>query len=272
MYNRSHVDLLHSDGAHIWYLLANDFDPGESIVRFCSLLTRDEEERRVNFHFEKDRHQFLLTRYLVKSVLSTYFPTVAPCDWRFSVNRYGRPSVSAPSICAEFSFNLSHTNNVIVCAVSVLGNVGIDVEFVRNDRQVVGISDRFFSPKEVDLMRSLREHEKSILFYRLWTLKEAFVKAEGRGLSIAFDKFWFEISSRSIRIYSDSALDVECSKYSFVQTRFYSNGKDTGCELGVALRTSHRLIEVPKIKVFHFDREGCHKIESLLFSSSSLTT
>src|SRR4029453_1384894 len=95
---------------------------------YRDLITPDENERMVRFVFERDRRQFLITRALVRTMLSRY-AEVAPRDWRFVTNQFGRPEVlDRPAHVPDLRFNLSHTDGLIACAVTVGREVGVDVE------------------------------------------------------------------------------------------------------------------------------------------------
>ncbi len=167
---------------------AVDISAHEPIYR--QLTTPDENERMARFVFERDRWQFLITRALVRTMLSRY-ATVAPADWRFITNEYGRPEVlDRPAGVADLRFNLSHTDGLIACAVTVGREVGVDVE--RITRAVThDIPGRFFAPREVADLRALPEHDQPRVFFDYWTLKEAYIKARGMGLSLPLSDFAF---------------------------------------------------------------------------------
>ena len=183
----------HHNQIHIWYLKTDEFNQEASIIQYLDTLADEEKKRRTRFYFEKDQHRYLLTRYFVRCILSSYFPYVDPAEWVFKTSEFGRPEISEPSIPPDFSFNLSHTQNIIVCAVTQLGTVGIDVEHILKSRPLQRLSNRFFSYQESSFLNKLDEIENTTYFYKIWTLKEAFIKAEGKGLSMALNSFWFRI-------------------------------------------------------------------------------
>ena len=151
------------------------------------ILTSEEADRYSRFVFEKDRHQFLLTRALVRDVLSRYVG-VEPSALMFTRNKYGKPSLALPADC-PITFSLSHTKGLSVCAVALDRPIGVDVENVHRSTHHEELADRFFAPSETAFLNGLRDDQKGSEFIRLWTLKEAFVKARGLGLSIPLNSF-----------------------------------------------------------------------------------
>ncbi|MGH9383312.1 MAG: 4'-phosphopantetheinyl transferase family protein [Vicinamibacterales bacterium] len=165
-----------------------DFNAHEPSYR--QLLTPDESERMARFVFERDRQQFLITRALVRTTLSRY-ARVAPAAWRFIANDHGRPEVlDRPAGVADLRFNLSHTHGLIACAVTVGREVGVDVEDITRD-VTHDVAGRFFAPREVADLRSLPSADQERVFFDYWTLKEAYIKARGLGLSLPLSDFAF---------------------------------------------------------------------------------
>lgn len=188
---------------HIWYVEYEDLCDPVLLARYRELMTPDERERHGRFVFDRDRHQFLVTRALVRTTLSRYAP-VAPPQWRFVANAYGRPEIA----CAETAraaglpawpgprlwFNLSNTRGLIACAVTArYDEVGVDVEHLDRDSRTIDIADRFFSPREVTALRAVPAARRQERFFVYWTLKEAYIKARGMGLSIPLEQFSFDV-------------------------------------------------------------------------------
>ncbi len=90
---------------------------------------------------------------------------------------------------SSLKFNLSHTDGAAVVAISVRDEIGVDVERVRQDINVLELSDRFFSSAETEWVRAQPEAEQARAFYLCWTAKEAYVKACGTGLSMPLARF-----------------------------------------------------------------------------------
>jgi 4'-phosphopantetheinyl transferase len=117
---------------------------------------------------ERDRHRYLVTRAMARTVLSKYVD-ISPRDWRFAVNDYGRPSIAAEHPNARgIEFNHSHTDGLVVMAVTRDGAIGVDVENVRTRDVDIGIADSYFAPAEVAGLRAL-PREKGIAMRRICT-------------------------------------------------------------------------------------------------------
>jgi 4'-phosphopantetheinyl transferase len=117
-------------------------------------------------------------------VLSHYVPAVPAADWRFDRGELGRPSVARdmPEAARALHFNVAHTRGLVVMAVGAMPELGVDVE--RIDPGVrLAVARRYFSAPEVAALDSLPPEERPRRFQRLWTLKEAYLKAIGTGIS-----------------------------------------------------------------------------------------
>jgi 4'-phosphopantetheinyl transferase len=157
------------------------------------MMSPDERDRHHRFHFEKHRHHFLVSRGLMRSMLSRY-TRIRPEALRFSKNRYGRPEIDAGSAAPGLGFNLSHTDGLVACAVAWHHDIGVDVEDTKRRVKITKIADRFFSPREVDTLHALTPGMKRSRFFDYWTLKESYLKARGMGLSIPLDRCGFHLS------------------------------------------------------------------------------
>jgi 4'-phosphopantetheinyl transferase len=165
----------------------------ERAEQYRTLLTDYEKDGEYRFHFERDRRRYLTTRVLIRTVLSRYSAT-PPTAWRFHANRYGRPEIANDGDAERsLSFNVSHTSDVILMAVTRDNVVGVDIESVNRAPEALDIAERFFSSDEVEALRALPAPLQYDRFFELWTLKEAYIKARGMGLSIPLDSFSFDL-------------------------------------------------------------------------------
>jgi 4'-phosphopantetheinyl transferase len=181
-FNAVHVDLVHTANADA---LAN-------LDAYRSLLSEDEHARMARFVFDRDRHAFLLTRALVRTTLSRY-AAVPPAQWKFIANVHGRPEIlDRPSGVPDLRFNLSHTDGLIACAVTIGREVGVDVEQVTR-HLTHDVASRYFAPAEVTDLKRLPEGEQQRVFFDYWTLKEAYIKARGFGLALPLGDFAFKL-------------------------------------------------------------------------------
>ena len=140
----------------------------------------------------EDRQSFVLAHALVRVMLSR-FAAVAPADWRFAASPFGKPAISYPASYSGLEFNLSHTRGLAACAVSLNFPVGVDVEASTRQTDCAMLAATVFSHRELAAWRSTRPELRPRNFFRYWTLKEAYIKACGLGLSLPLDSFSFTL-------------------------------------------------------------------------------
>ena len=189
---RAAVLSLPADEAHLWSARPATFTDPARLARLRAMLT-DEERARINrFRFARDRRTGLVTRALVRITLSRYCD-VPPARWRFRTNEHGRPEIASPA--SPLRFNVSHTEGLVVCLVSRGRELGVDAESLERDRRWLDLADRFFAPAEARALREAPAARRRLRFLEYWTLKEAYVKARGRGLTLPLSGFWFDLSA-----------------------------------------------------------------------------
>lgn len=171
----------------LWVTRPDEVTDPALLDHYRALMTKEEAARAARFVFERDRHQFLVTRALVRTVLSRY-ADVDPRDWRFGENHFGKPHVTGPEELPVM-FNVSHTAGLVVCAVAKSDAVGVDVERTDRDAEHLNIAKRFFAEPEWRMLEAVAPNERAKTFFRIWTLKEAYIKAHGSGLSIPLGSF-----------------------------------------------------------------------------------
>ena len=165
-------------------------DP-ERVRRYLALLEPHELEQYRRYHFDHNRQEYLVTRALVRTVLSTYVPR-APEDWRFVRTEHGRPLIAGAGSDPQtrwLTFNLSNTTGLVACAVARDREVGVDVEWLDRRGQALDIADRFFSAPELAELRARPPERQLDRFFDYWTLKEAYIKALGKGLTLPLEAF-----------------------------------------------------------------------------------
>lgn len=231
--NAVHVDLVHADDPEAW----------AQHQGYLALMSPDERERMARLVFERDRRSFLLTRALVRTMLSRY-AAVPPAAWTFIANVHGRPEIlDRPSGVPDLRFNLSHTDGLIACAVTIGREVGVDVEHIQR-RLTHDIAGRFFAPREVSDLRALPEHAQPLAFFDYWTLKEAYIKARGFGLALPLADFAFILAPPAPpRIAFEPALNDDPETWQFAQDwptpnhRLALAVRREGADLPVRIRT-----------------------------------
>ena len=156
-----------------------------------ALLSEDEKARGQRFVTAALRHRFVACRARLRSLLGEHLG-LDPATLVFVQNAFGKPRLADhPSV----HFSLSHSGDQAVLAVSEQREIGIDIERVR-PLDHLDLARRYFHPNEVATIEGARPPDDQLLaFFRIWTLKEAVVKAIGRGLSIPLDTFDVSIAT-----------------------------------------------------------------------------
>jgi 4'-phosphopantetheinyl transferase len=180
-------------------------------------LIEDEVRRAERFHFDRDRRLFIASRALVRRSLARCI-NVEPTAFRFDTNEYGRPRIVFPREGRLLRFSASRTNGLAMCAVAFDRDVGADVERLQDCP--FDVARWSFAPVEVRSIDSCPEGERSERFFTYWTLKEAYIKARGLGLSIPLDRFAFHLTeTRPPRLEIDPELDRQASGWRFFTLR-----------------------------------------------------
>jgi 4'-phosphopantetheinyl transferase len=147
------------------------------------LLSGEEREQAGRFHAARHRDAYTVAHALLRLVLARHLGA-DPAGLRFERGPRGKPALAgAPGL----AFNLSHAGDLALCAVTARGPVGVDVEQVRAGFDEVW--ERYFTPLEVAALRAAAPGLRDEAFFRYWTLKEAYIKATGDGLSLPLDRF-----------------------------------------------------------------------------------
>lgn len=174
---------------HLWYAHDEDIRDSNLLAEYLTLLSHEEHIQQQRFHFEKHRHQYLITRALLRSVLSLYINAIPPKAWKFKKNQYNKPYIANPQLPMALNFNLSHTEKMVVLAVTRDRDIGVDIEYLPRANVGLDIAMRYFSETEFQELCALPPESQKRRFFDLWTLKEAYIKARGMGLAIPLDQF-----------------------------------------------------------------------------------
>lgn len=165
--------------------------------RLRALLDDAERARAERFHFERDRLVYTAAHALLRASLAELTGR-APQDWRFSVGAHGKPEAICLPGEPALRVNLSHTRGQAVVGLSLGHELGVDVEWLARDNATAEIAERFFAPAECAFLRARPPCEAREVFFAFWTLKEAYIKATGKGLALPLDAFAFTLEPPSI--------------------------------------------------------------------------
>lgn len=168
--------------AHVWSAVLNCSI--QKLAFFFNLLDADEQVRASRFHFEKDRHQFIASHGILRAILSGYL-NISPEKIIFSYNEFGKPFIENQT---DIQFNLSHSKNITLIAITKNYSIGVDIEYIKQTRDVDAIAERYFSTREYSALKQLPTEERQKAFFNVWSRKEAFLKAHGQGLSYSLEK------------------------------------------------------------------------------------
>lgn len=129
------------------------------------------------------RDRYIATRGLLRQTLAVYLPT-DPASLSFAIGPYGKPEL----VGGGLHFNLSHSADTLLIAVANFADIGIDIEQIKSRSSLLELARRCFSGYELKAWQALPDDQQLESFYRVWTKKEAFVKAVGRGIALGVEQ------------------------------------------------------------------------------------
>lgn len=186
------------EGIDIWQVYLPDVALCYSQLVTC--LSPEEQARMARFVFDSDRQRFGLSRSLLRHLLSAYLQE-DPAHLQFAYAAKGKPALALPgSSSSPLQFNLSHSQDWAVCAVSYDCPVGIDVEAIRHLPQLDGLAHRCLTTQERSTLPPLSSSQAVSQFFTYWTCKEAFLKAIGEGLGFPMTQVEINLSPPSLQV------------------------------------------------------------------------
>ena len=193
------LDPLDTDTVSVRWLSLEAADAAH-LSYWREMLDDSELQRANGHHFVSDRETFIAAHALTRAMLSsaTGKPTGA---WHYVEGEFGKPYL-APGCGADgLRFNISHTRGLVACAIAYR-ELGVDVE--ATDRSTdIDVADTVLAPEEALLVNTAPPERQRCLFFRFWTLKEAFIKATGEGLKRPLDSFSFELDPIRISFHPE---------------------------------------------------------------------
>ncbi|XP_066388914.1 uncharacterized protein [Miscanthus floridulus] len=210
---------------HVWYLLPDELNDASLLNMYMELLSPSERKTALSMNGEKLQKGAVLSRALVRTTLSRYTDCkVDPRSFDFKKNKFGKPEILWRSDDSRMErplhFNISHTSSLIACGITMDTSIGIDIEDKKRKtaKNILSLARRYFTPSEIDYLAKIPDPDgQQKEFIKLWTLKEAYVKALGRGFSGApFNKF-------SIILAANNRIQISVAPK-------VSNGSDSSCD------------------------------------------
>jgi 4'-phosphopantetheinyl transferase len=184
---------------HVWLERPSEGDA------WVTDLSDAERQRAAGFRFARDRNSYVTAHALLRLALSERVPEVAPSQWQFVSDAGGRPELAAAFKALGVRFSLSHAPGAVACVVTQEAACGIDVESLAREIDVFALARRTASVTEREVLQALPVADRRALFLRLWTLKEAYAKAIGSGLSTPFSSLSFDLAEGiALRSTSDA--------------------------------------------------------------------
>lgn len=174
----AHTPALRPGEIHLYVVPINEMPDDELALQ--AKLNKDELERADRFINPEHGRNFRRIRGLLRDLIGRYLQ-VAPADIEFVYAEHGKPSIKDET---DLHFNLSHSQEMAVFAFSLRRELGVDIEHMRVKMDLPGLIRHVASIGEQTELKGLPEFDQQEAFYRLWTRKEAFIKAVGRGLGM----------------------------------------------------------------------------------------
>lgn len=197
---------------HVWLARPEPWPMAELERRYLALLSKEERQRCQRFHFEHDRKHYLAAHAMLRLCLARHLEC-APQQVFLMAGVNGKPEIAPDSGQPPLRFNLSHTRGMVACAVTRAGACGIDVEGIRAMPEMDGIAQTVFSASEIDYLDRNDAAAKPLAFVMQWTLKEAYIKATGLGMSAPLRQIG--IDALALRVRDDSRPAQETGDWLF---------------------------------------------------------
>jgi 4'-phosphopantetheinyl transferase len=195
---------------HVWKVGLR----GGASEAMYSWLSDEEQNRAARFHFGKDRESYQNAHGSLRLILGRYLD-LAPAELHFGQTDFGKPFLTNNE-ASGLLFNMSHSGDFALIAVTREREVGVDVEFMRDGFATDDVAEHFFSVAEIYTLTGLEPHLRTHAFFNCWTRKEAYVKARGEGLSMPLDQFDVSLAPGVQATMLNNRLDeMETSRWTF---------------------------------------------------------
>jgi 4'-phosphopantetheinyl transferase len=194
------IPRMHLDHIHLWQIDLH-LSPDEEQTQFA-LLSEDEQKRALRFLADKHKKRFIAARSGLRRILSQYL-SMPPEAITFSYSEHHKPAL-APTHQSDLQFNLAHSSDKAVIAITHQHAIGVDIEKMK-PKDCLPLAKRFFSPQEYADLLALPKTQQPTAFYCIWSRKEAILKAIGTGLSLPLSSFSVACDERLEKISLENA-------------------------------------------------------------------
>ena len=234
-HNTSSAPLPGENEIHVWKILLSEFPAGEGY------LTEDEITRAQRLHVDQPKIRFVAARSALRIILGSYLG-VPPRELEFIKGPHGKPALAGK----ELSFNLSHAGGLALLAVTRSCPVGIDIEHMSSARASDEIAARFFSLHEQESLVAYPDGERAKAFFRIWSRKEAVIKALGEGLACPLHSFDVSADEKEAALLAFRRAGIDCSRWMMTNLHVEEN-----YAAAFAIMKSHR-DQAMRFRLFNF--------------------
>ena len=201
-----------SNDVHVWCAFLNQ--PASRVQHLAQMLSTEERTRAERFYLERDRKRFIAGRGLLRTILGCYLG-IEPNRLQFCYGHHGKPALAETSGGSMLSFNLSHSQELILYAITRGREIGVDLEQIRPISEFEQIAERCFSVREIAVFRTLPPSQKLAAFFNCWTRKEAYLKAIGDGLAFPMEQLDVSLSpGEPARLYDIKGYHSTVTRWS----------------------------------------------------------
>lgn len=208
---------LTEDQVHLWRA---SLDPPSVILEdLAYILSKDEIAKANKYRFPQHRCRFIAARGILRQLLGQYLQ-ISPSSIEFQYGDRGKPYLSKSIFSSSLEFNISHSQGYALYGFSLNHAIGVDLEYLRPMKDAAQIAQRFFSPQEFEFVNCLSGKQQQRVFFKLWTAKEAYLKATGTGLAGSLASIDIDFDQAEIpclkSIKGNTAAIVPWSMYSCI--------------------------------------------------------
>ncbi len=183
------LKLINPNAIHLWVIPLDGTN--RPLEDFRSILSNEEKEQWERFSFSDLQRRYAIAHVRMREIISDYIK-IKPSDITFTTNVFEKPFLVEANGLSNIYFNLSHSHDIAVLAITQSRKVGVDVERLKPLNDYMKIAGRYFSPGEINALKQMKGRRACQAFIQLWAGKEAFIKAHGEGISLPLNQFSLE--------------------------------------------------------------------------------